>query len=74
MSHFIYDLVQSLIIIILCLTIIYPKANKIYRDRKKLRETQREQERKESIHQIVVEFLKELKEDGAAIKGAREGD
>lgn len=64
MQHMVYDLIQNLIIITLCLMIVYPKANKRYRDKKITREIQREQERKEFIHQVVNEYLKKLQNDG----------
>jgi len=60
-THFIYDTVQSLIIISLCLTIVYPKAIEIYRRRKKLRETQASKGIEEVIRKIVREYLEELK-------------
>ena len=64
MQAFVISLVVNIILIILCLTLIYPKANKIYLQRKKLRQTQREQEIKEFIHKVVIDYLQKLQNDG----------
>lgn len=61
-THFIYDIIQNLIIISLCLTIVYPKAIERYRKRKKLRETQASKGIEEVIRKIVREYLEELKD------------
>ena len=63
-THLTYDIIQNLIIISLCLSMVYPKGIERYRKRKKLRETQEEQRRQEEIRKIVVEFLEEIKKDG----------
>jgi len=60
LNHMLYDIVQNLIILSLCLTIVYPKAIERYRRRKKLRETQAIKERQEEIRKVIEEVLKDL--------------
>lgn len=57
---FIISLVINIGLIILCLSMIYPKAIQVYKNRKKLRETQANKERKEFIRKVVIEYLEEL--------------
>lgn len=53
----------NLVLIILCLSLVYPKAIQVYREKKKLRENQRDNEIKEFIQRVVREYLEELKND-----------
>lgn len=53
------SLIINLGFIILCLSLVYPKAIQLYRKRKKLKETQRIKE----IQRIVMGYLKEISND-----------
>lgn len=50
-------------LIILCLSLVYPKAIQVYKEKKKQRETQRDKEREDYIRKVVIDFLEELKND-----------
>jgi len=57
---FIISLVVNILLIILCLSMVYPKAIQVYKNRKKLRETQANKEREDYIRKVVIEYLEEL--------------
>ena len=50
-------------LIILCLSLVYPKAIQVYKEKKKQRETLRDKERNDYIRKVVREYLEELKND-----------
>jgi len=55
--------VLNVVLSILVLSLIYPKAIQVYSKRKKLRENQANKEREEFIRKVVREYLEELKND-----------
>jgi nucleoside permease NupC len=57
------SLVSNIVLGILVLSLIYPKAIQRYKDTKKQRETQANKEREEFIKKVVREYLEELKND-----------
>ena len=57
------SLVSNIVLGILVLSLIYPKAIQRYKDTKKQREKQANKEREEFIRKVVREYLKELQND-----------
>lgn len=55
--------VLNVVLSILVLSLIYPKAIQVYKKHKKLRENQANKEREEFIRKVVREYLEELKND-----------
>ena len=57
------SLVLNVVLSILVLSLVYPKAIVVYRKHKKQRETQANKGREEFIRKVVREYLEELKND-----------
>jgi uncharacterized protein (UPF0297 family) len=57
------SLVSNIVLGILVLSLVYPKAIQRYKDTKKQRERQANKEREEFIRKVVREYLKELQND-----------
>ena len=62
-SFTVISFILNIGLLILCLSLVYPKAIRMYMVKKKQRENQRDKERKEYIQQVVREYLEELKND-----------
>ena len=64
MSTFsIVSLLSNIVLGILVLSLVYPKAIQRYKQTKKQREIQANKEREEFIRRVVREYLEELKND-----------
>ena len=63
MSGFILSILANVFLIILVLTLVYPKVYKVYMNKKKQRELHLVTKRKEEIRKIVIEYLEELKNE-----------
>lgn len=64
MSTFtIISIIVNIGLIILCLSLVYPKAIQLYRNRQKLRESNANKVREQYIRKVVREYLEELKND-----------
>lgn len=57
------SLVSNIVLGILVLSMVYPKAIQRYKNTKKQREKQANKEREEFIRKVVREYLDELKND-----------
>ena len=64
MSTFaILSLVSNVVLGIMVLSLVYPKAIQSYKNKKKQREIQENKGREEFIKKVVREYLEELKND-----------
>ena len=62
-SFTIISFILNIGLIILCLSLVYPKAIQVYKEKKKQRENQRDKESKEFIQKVVRDYLEELAND-----------